>query len=258
MNHGWVYLIGAGPGDPDLITVRGHRYLSQADVVVYDRLANKALLELVPGECELIYAGKRKHLHAMSQREINATLVARAQEGNRVVRLKGGDPFIFGRGGEETVALDQNDIRWEVVPGITAATGAAASAGLPLTHRDCAQAVTFVTAHKRDGVLDVDWELVMRPNQTVAFYMGFSVLEELVSALLERHQDPQTRFSIISNATRPNEKVLHTNLGSVTDHEGLETMSTPSILIMHNMLIQQADLPCDNRSDRYSSAAMFA
>lgn len=235
MQRGCVYLVGAGPGDPDLLTVKASRYLSAADVVVYDRLANSGVLDLVPRDCELIYAGKRKHLHAMTQPAINDILINKARQGLRVVRLKGGDPFIFGRGGEELAALDAAGIDCEVVPGITAATGAAASIGLPLTHRDCAQAVTFVTAHRREGVLDVDWQLVTRSGQTVVFYMGFSVLDDLVTALLERNVDPLTRFSVVARATRIDEMCLHSTLADIRAHPDLEHMTTPALLIMHNM-----------------------
>ena len=236
---GHVSLVGAGPGDPDLLTVKGHRYLTQAEVIVYDRLVNNVLLELAPKHCELIYAGKRKNLHAMSQEQINEVLIDQAQQGKRVVRLKGGDPFMFGRGGEEIAALQHAGISCDVVPGITAATGAAASLALPLTLRGRAQAVTFVTAHKQAGVLDVDWDLVLRPNQTIAFYMGFSVLTELVEGLLERGAPADTKFSVVANATQENEMVVHSTLRDIRKRVELTTMRTPVILIMHNLPIAE-------------------
>ena len=234
MNRGCVYLVGAGPGDPDLLTVKAHRYLQHADVVIYDRLVNKSLLQLTPAHCELIYAGKRKHLHTLSQAHIQDLLIQHARANKRVIRLKGGDPFVFGRGGEEVAALRKALIPVEVVPGITAACGAAASICLPLTHRDSAQAVTLVTAHKRHGRLDVDWDLVLRPDQTVVFYMGFSLLEELVTGLLAKGQPEKTRFSIVSHATQSDERTLHITLGSILGHPEIQNFDTPALLIMHN------------------------
>ena len=173
---GEVCLLGAGPGDPELMTLKGLRALEAADVVVYDRLANPALLEHTRPACERIYVGKRKDRHSLPQEQICELLVALARAGRRVVRLKGGDPFIFGRGGEEIDRLEAAGIPWRVIPGITAATGCAASTGIPLTHRDCAHALTFITAHRRDGELTFNWELALHEQQTVVFYMGLSVV----------------------------------------------------------------------------------
>jgi len=234
MIRGTVYLVGAGPGDPELLTVKAHRCLTQADVVVYDRLINPMLLALTPSHCEHIYAGKRKHLHAIRQADIHTLLIRHARQHKRVVRLKGGDPFVFGRGGEEVGALRAAGIEFEVVPGITAANGASAAACLPLTHRDTAQAVTLVTAHKRHGKLDIDWALVTRPGQTVVIYMGYSVLDDLASTLLIYGQPAETQFSIISRATHDDEFVLHTTLGEVRNHPQVDRVCAPALLIMHN------------------------
>lgn len=231
---GTVYLVGAGPGDPELLTVKAWRCLEQADVIIYDRLVNKALLALARPDCKLIYVGKRKHLHSVPQPEIHALMQRCAHRYRRVVRLKGGDPFVFGRGGEEVQALRKVGLHVEIIPGITAAAGAAASTSLPLTHRDGAQAVTLVTAHKRHGQLDVDWDLVVRPQQTVVFYMGFSLLEELVGELLARGVDGRQQFSIISHATQPDERVLHSTLGEILSEPELADMATPALLILHN------------------------
>ncbi len=233
MKASCVYLVGAGPGDPDLMTIKGQRCISRADVIIYDRLVNKTLLAWAGTDCELIYAGKRKHLHAMSQQQINQLMINKAKAGYTVVRLKGGDPFVFGRGGEEIEALDKQNIAWEVIPGITAAAGAAASLGVPLTHRSHAQAVTFVTAHKQNGTLDLDWDLVMRPNQTVVFFMGFSVLDTLVQTLLNKGQPPETNFSLIADATGPRERKVHTTLAQVRDHPELPLLNSPVLLMMH-------------------------
>ncbi|MEM7077088.1 MAG: uroporphyrinogen-III C-methyltransferase [Pseudomonadota bacterium] len=231
---GVVYLVGAGPGDPELLTVKACRLIASAEVIFYDRLLDKEVLTLAPEVCELVYVGKRKHLHAMRQEDIARRMVERAAAGFKVVRLKGGDPFVFGRGGEEVAALHQAGIAVEVVPGITAATGAAASNTLPLTHRDSAHAVTLVTAHKRHGHLDLDWDLVSRPGQTVVFYMGFSVLADLVTGLLATGVPGETRFSIISRATYDDERVLHAALGDMPAPSELEQLEAPALLILHN------------------------
>ncbi|MEM6999375.1 MAG: uroporphyrinogen-III C-methyltransferase [Pseudomonadota bacterium] len=231
---GKVYLVGAGPGDPDLLTVKAYRCLAQAEVIVYDRLVNKTLLDLAPDACELIYVGKRKHLHSMPQADIEQLLIRKALAGRHVVRLKGGDPFIFGRGGEEVAALRQASVAVEVIPGVTAAAGAASACTLPLTHREVAQAVTFVTAHRTDGCLGVDWALVTRPAQTVVFYMGFSVLVDLVAGLLAHGVSPAKQFSVISRATQADQQVLHTTLGTVLDAPEIGHMKMPALLVMHN------------------------
>jgi uroporphyrin-III C-methyltransferase len=230
--NGSVILVGAGPGDPDLLTVKAHKCLATAEVIVYDRLVNNELLGLAPSNCKMIYAGKRKNLHAMSQDEINSALIAEARSGKKVIRLKGGDPFIFGRGGEEIDELINAGIDWEVIPGITAAIGAAASGGLPLTYRDKSQAVTFVTAHRQHGELDIDWSLVMHSNQSVVFYMGLTLIEEIVATLMAMGKDPDTPFSISANATRNDEILVSSTLSEITRELKNHNLPSPAILIM--------------------------
>ena len=232
MLKGKVHLVGAGPGDPELLTVKAYRLIQQGDVIVYDRLVGKPILELASPQCEMIYAGKRKHLHAMSQSEINKALVNQATKHACVVRLKGGDSLIFSRINEELTALNDAGIDWEITPGITAASGAAASSGVPITCRGTSNAVTYLTAHSKNGVLDVDWELATRPNHTVIFYMGLSVIEGIVAALLERGVAGSTPFHVIANATRPDEIAVHSTLGAILSDHRRFGLPSPAILML--------------------------
>ena len=200
---GEVYLVGAGPGDPDLLTFRALRLMQRADVVLYDRLIGDEILGLVRRDATRIYVGKAPNDHVMSQEDISALMVRLAREGNRVLRLKGGDPFIFGRGGEEIEALAAAGLAFQVVPGITAAAGCGAYAGIPLTHRDHAQSCVMVTAHGRNGVLGLDWKLLVRPAQTVAIYMGLKSLDALIEGFATREVDMTTPVAVIENGTRP-------------------------------------------------------
>jgi uroporphyrin-III C-methyltransferase len=238
LKKGHVYLVGAGPGDPDLITLKGAKCIALADVIFYDRLVNKELLGLARVDCKFTYVGKRKHLHAMPQEEIQRLLVEYAGRGHCVVRLKGGDPFIFGRGGEELQALTAAGVACSIVPGITAASGAAAAFGIPLTHRKQSQAVTFVTAHRQAGGLTVDWELVTRPNQTVVFYMGLSLLEEITMSLLSRGVDAATPFCIVADATGNNQRIVEASLGTIVNQAAKAVLTSPALLIMGASPIQ--------------------
>lgn len=229
---GSVYLVGAGPGAADLITVRGLQCIRSADVIIYDRLVNHELLEYAKPGCDLIYAGKRKNLHVMSQDSICRILVAKALEGNTVVRLKGGDPFIFGRGGEEIDALIEEGVDWQIVPGVTAASGASASLGMPLTHRDEAQAVTLVTAHRSNGQFQVDWPLVLHDNQTVAFYMALGCAAALVDELLARGKSPDTPFTVVSNSTREEEQSVTCPLINAREVLERTAFSSPALLLL--------------------------
>ena len=216
--RGIVHIVGAGPGDPDLLTVRALRLLQTADVVVYDRLVGAAILDLARPDSRKVFVGKRKSHHAVPQAGINALLVREAQQGKTVVRLKGGDPFIFGRGGEELDYLRRAGVPATVVPGITAATGCAAASGIPLTHRDHAGAVTFVSGHAAAGNAGPDWAGLARSGQTLVFYMTVTTAGVTAQKLIEHGLDPATPAAIVENGTLPNEKTV---TGRLADLETL-------------------------------------
>ncbi len=229
---GEVYLVGAGPGDPDLLTFRALRLLQMADVVVYDRLVAPPILDLARREAERIYVGKERDNHALSQENINQLLVRLAKEGKRVVRLKGGDPFIFGRGGEEIATLMENGVAFQVVPGITAASGCATYSGIPLTHRDYAQSVVFATGHLQDGTVDLNWKALAHPNQTIVFYMGLHGVG-VVSAQLIAHGLPaDTPVALIQQGTTQNQRVVVTTLDRLEATVRDAAIKPPTIIIV--------------------------
>ncbi|MBA1145519.1 uroporphyrinogen-III C-methyltransferase [Ectothiorhodospiraceae bacterium WFHF3C12] len=230
---GCVYLVGAGPGDPDLLTLRAQRVLQMADVVLYDRLVAPGVLDLAPPEAEHVYVGKRRQHHAVPQETINQMLVRFAGEGRKVVRLKGGDPFIFGRGGEEIDQLMERGIRFEVVPGVTAASGCAAYAGIPLTHRDHAQSCVFTTGHRRgDGSLQIDFEGLVRPAQTIVFYMGLTGLRALVEGLIAHGLSPQTPAALVQQGTTRNQRVVSGELDNLERLAGEARLRAPTLVIV--------------------------
>lgn len=228
---GAVWLVGAGPGDPELLTLKALKALQGAEVVVHDGLVSDEILNLAPAQARRISVAKRKSRHAYPQDEINRMLVAFAQEGLRVVRLKGGDPFIFGRGGEELEACREAGVECHVVPGVTAALAASADAGAPLTHRGLAQAVTFVTGHAAAGAEpDLDWAALARPNHTVVIYMGVSTAAGIAGRLMDAGRAPATPALIVENASRADERRLTTSLGGLA--ETAQAVRGPALLIV--------------------------
>lgn len=229
---GQVYLVGAGPGDPDLLTFRALRLMQKADVVVYDRLVSPEILELVRRDAEKIYVGKEQSNHTIPQQEINQLLANLAKKGNRVVRLKGGDPFVFGRGGEEIETLIEQGIEFQVVPGITAATGAASYAGIPLTHRDHAQSVTFTTGHLRNNTINLDWACMVKPNHTLVFYMGLTALPIICEKLIEYGMPASTPIGLIQSATRVDQKVVTGTLIDIMSNKDTASLKPPTLIIV--------------------------
>ena len=230
--RGEVYLVGAGPGDPDLLTFRALRLMQKADVVLYDRLTDEGVMNLVRREAERIYVGKRPDNHELPQEEISALLVKLAKVGKRVLRLKGGDPFMFGRGGEEIETLAEHGVPFQVCPGVTAAIGASAYAGIPLTHRDHAQVCVFVTGHGKDGRIDLDWTALLQPRQTVAIYMGLRNLEALTREFIAHGARADLPAAIVDNATRLNQSVIVGTLGTLAAKARAAELRGPSIIVI--------------------------
>ncbi|MCP5265976.1 MAG: uroporphyrinogen-III C-methyltransferase [Burkholderiaceae bacterium] len=236
LQPGEVALVGTGPGDPELLTLRALRLLRQADVLLYDNLVSAEIMALAPPEAERIYVGKRRNDHAMRQESINALMVEKARQGHRVVRLKGGDPFVFGRGGEEIESLTDHGVRFQVVPGITAAVGVAAYTGIPLTHRDHAQACVFVTGNLKDGSMDLDWAGLARRRQTVVCYMGFLGLHQLCTQLRAHGLPGTTPAAIVQQGTTPQQRVVVGDLDTLPAKAEAAHLKAPTLIIVGDVV----------------------
>ncbi|MGZ8270616.1 MAG: siroheme synthase CysG [Methylophilus sp.] len=239
---GEVFLVGGGPGDPDLLTFRALRLMQQCDVCVYDKLVSPEVMELVRRDAELIYVGKARDQHTMPQEQINDLLARLALEGKRVLRLKGGDPFIFGRGGEEIETLMQQGVPFQVVPGITAANGVSSYAGIPLTHRDYAQACLFITGHLKDGTVNLDWEAMIRPHQTIVVYMGLIGLAEICKQLIMRGVSASMPVAAIQQGTTQNQRVVTATLSNIAEQVTIEQIKPPCLIIIGDVVLLREKL----------------
>ncbi len=231
-SSGEVALVGAGPGDPELLTLKAWRLINSAEVVLYDRLVSPEILELIPESAERIHVGKQRANHTLPQDQINNRLVELARSGRRVVRLKGGDPFIFGRGGEEIETLAEAGIRFQVVPGITAASGCAAYAGIPLTHRNYAQSVRFVTGHLKNDTCDLPWKDFVQNNQTLVFYMGLVGLPIICQELIAHGMASDMPVALVSKGTTPDQEVITGDLSTIVARVNEREVQPPTLVII--------------------------
>lgn len=240
--QGEVYLVGAGPGDPDLLTFKALRLMQRADVVLYDRLVSPAIVDMTRRDAERIYVGKARSDHAVPQDQINQLLIDYAQQGKKVVRLKGGDPFIFGRGGEEIAGLAEHNIPFQIVPGISAANGCACYAGIPLTHRDHAQSVRFLTGHLKDGSMDLPWHELLQDSQTLVIYMGLNGLPIICEQLMAHGKSSTTPVALIEQGTTPQQKTYTATLATINDEIANQDVHAPTLIIVGSVVELESQL----------------
>lgn len=236
---GKVYLIGAGPGDPELLTVKAHRLIQQADVILIDWLVGEALYSLFPAHAERLFVGKKCGKHSMKQSDINMLMVEKAQAGLTVIRLKGGDPSVFGRLAEETDTLTQFNVPFAVIPGVTAASGIAAYSGIPLTHRECSQSVKFVTAHLKDGSMGADWAHLANDPSTLVFYMGLNRVSQIQQALIENGMRDNMPIAVVDQGTTAKQQVVCSTLSTLNAQEALHHFEGPALIIVGEVVNRQ-------------------
>ena len=242
LQPGEVALVGSGPGDAELLTIRALRFIEQADVAIYDRLVSDEIMALLPQDCERFYVGKEQAKHCVPQGKINEMLVQYAQQGRKVLRLKGGDPFIFGRGGEEAEFLLENGISCHVCPGITAASGCTTYAGIPLTHRGVAQGCTFITGHmQNDGQLNLPWQSLSCSTQTVVFYMGINTLPSITEQLINHGRDANTPAALIRKGMQPDQQIFRGNLSTLADLVKQHNITPPTLIVIGDVVNQLTD-----------------
>ncbi len=239
LNNGEVALVGSGPGDAELLTIRAMRFIEQAEIAIYDRLVSEEILALLPDNCERFYVGKEQAKHCVPQGRINEILVEEALKGKKVLRLKGGDPFIFGRGGEEAEYMLQNGISCHICPGITAASGCTTYAGIPLTHRGVAQGCTFITGHlQNDGQLNLPWQSLCSETQTVVFYMGINTLPTIAKRLVEHGRDINTPAALIRKGTQPEQKTYRGTIGNLAELVKKHNITPPTLIVIGDVVNQ--------------------
>ncbi|OUR80969.1 uroporphyrinogen-III C-methyltransferase [Colwellia psychrerythraea] len=239
LKQGEVALVGSGPGDAELLTIRAMRFIEQAEIAIYDRLVSDEILALLPDNCERFYVGKEQAKHCVPQDKINEILVDEARLGKRVLRLKGGDPFIFGRGGEEAEYMLKNGVSCHICPGITAASGCTTYAGIPLTHRGVAQGCTFITGHiQNNGQLNLPWQSLCSPTQTVVFYMGINTLPKIAEKLVEHGRDINTPAALIRKGTQPEQKTYRGTIGNLAELVEKHNITPPTLIVIGDVVNQ--------------------
>lgn len=239
LKKGQVALVGSGPGDAELLTIRAMRFIEQADIAIYDRLVSQEILDLLPVTCDIFYVGKEQAKHCVPQNKINELLVAYAKKGKRVLRLKGGDPFIFGRGGEEALYLLKHGVSCHVCPGITAASGCTTYAGIPLTHRGVAQGCTFITGHiQNNGKLDLPWESLSHPSQTVVFYMGINTLPKIAEQLIAHGRNASTPAVLIRKGTQQEQSTYRGTIGTLAELVEKHNITPPTLIVIGDVVNQ--------------------
>ncbi len=229
---GIVYLVGAGPGDPGLLTIKAHNILKDCDVIIYDALVNLSILDDVPSDVEKIFIGSSRDNERLDQQEVERIMIQKASQGQCVVRLKGGDPFMFGRGGEEAEALTISGIEWEIIPGISSGMAVPAYAGIPLTHRDCSSSVTFITGHESINKSNIEWEKIRYNFNTLVIFMGVTNIGEIVDKLLKSNYESTIPIAIIESGTTDNQRVRTATLGDVIDKVNTDPIQTPALIVI--------------------------